>query len=232
MGPSVFAGRPGPPESERELLERARELSGLPLAAVAERFGFAVPPDLRRAKGFVGSLLERALGATASSRAAPDFEALGIELKSLPIGKDGTPCESTFVCTIDLVRIADASWEASLVQRKLSRVLFVPVEGDRALPVAVRRVGTAFVWTPSAEDEAALRFDWEELAGIIGRGDAESITGHIGRHLQVRPKAKDAAARRRGVDVDGTPYAALPRGFYLRASFTAKLLREHFPGPG
>jgi DNA mismatch repair protein MutH len=221
--------RPGPPESESVLLARAQELSGLSLARVAERYGRAVPPDLRRAKGFVGSLLEHALGATASSRAAPDFEALGIELKSLPIGKDGSPCESTFVCTIDLVRIADVEWQASLVKRKLSRVLFVPVEGDRALPVGARRVGTPFVWAPSAEDEAALRFDWEELAGIIGRGDAEAITGHIGRHLQVRPKAKDASARRRGVDADGMPYAALPRGFYLRASFTGKLLLEHFP---
>lgn len=226
------APRPAAPQTESELLARAGDLSGLPLSAVAARLGHGVPPDLRRAKGFVGSLLERALGATASSRAAPDFEALGVELKSLPIGKDGAPCESTFVCTIDLVRIADVEWQSSLVKRKLSRVLFVPVEGDRALPVAVRRIGTPFLWSPSAEDEAALRFDWEELAGLIGRGDAESITGHIGKHLQVRPKAKDAAARRRGVDTDGMPYAALPRGFYLRASFTAKILQERFPRHG
>jgi DNA mismatch repair protein MutH len=218
-----------PPRSEEELLARAGELAGLSLAGVAARFGVPVPPDLKRAKGFVGSLLERALGATASSRAAPDFESIGVELKSLPIGKDGTPCESTFVCTIDLVRIADVEWQASLVRRKLSRVLFVPVEGDRALAVSRRRVGTPFLWSPSAEDEAALRFDWEELAGIIGRGDAENITGHIGRHLQVRPKAANAASRRRGALPDGTPYAALPRGFYLRASFTAKVLGEHFP---
>jgi DNA mismatch repair protein MutH len=220
---------PEAPATEAALLERAHELSGLTLADVAARFDVLVPPDLRRAKGFVGSLLERALGATATSRAAPDFEHLGIELKSLPIGRDGTPCESTFVCTIDLARIADVEWDASLVRRKLARVLFMPVEGDRALDVARRRVGTPFLWTPNAEDVAALRFDWEELAGIIGRGDAERITGHIGRHLQVRPKAKDSHARRRGVDADGTPYASLPRGFYLRATFTGRLLLEHFP---
>jgi DNA mismatch repair protein MutH len=218
-----------PPRSEAELLARAGELSGFSMADVAARFDVPVPPDLRRAKGFVGSLLERALGATASSRAAPDFEELGIELKSLPIGRDGTPCESTFVCTIDLVRIADVEWQSSLVKKKLSRVLFVPVEGDRSLSVPLRRVGTPFLWSPGAEDEAALRFDWEELAGIIGRGDAENITGHIGRHLQVRPKAANAASRRRGALPDGTPYAALPRGFYLRASFTARLLAERFP---
>ena len=79
-----------------------------------------------------------------------------------------------------------------------------------------------------AASEAALRFDWEELAGIIGRGDVETITGHIGRCLQIRPKARDSHARRRGVDVDGARFAALPRGFYLRATFTSEILRQNY----
>ena len=68
---------PSPPRSEGELEQRASELSGLTLGALAERLGRAVPCDLKRAKGFIGTLLEQALGATAGSRAAPDFEALG-----------------------------------------------------------------------------------------------------------------------------------------------------------
>ncbi len=218
----------GTPETEQKLLERASALSGCTLAELAARLGLDVPPDLRRAKGWFGQMLERELGATASSRAAPDFEALGIELKTLPVGAGGAPCESTFVCTIDLSRIGDLDWESSLVRRKLSRVLWVPVEGAREIPVSARRVGTPMLWSPSAEDEQDLRFDWEELAGIIGRGDVESITGHLGRYLQVRPKAASSRARRRGVDADGTAFATLPRGFYLRSTFTAKLLRAHF----
>ena len=91
-----------------------------------------------------------------------------------------------------------------------------------------RRIGTPILWSPSPDDEAALRFDWEELAGIIGRGDVESITGHLGRHLQVRPKAASSRSRRRGIDGEGTSFATLPRGFYLRATFTAKILAERF----
>jgi len=216
------------PESEAELLQRARALAGLRIGQLAERFSLSAPADLRRAKGFVGALVERALGATAGSRAAPDFEALGIELKTLPVDARGRALESTFVCTIPLVEIGEVEWLSSRVRRKLNRVLWVPVQGERQIPVPERRIGEPLLWALTAEAEAALRFDWEELAGIIGRGDVESITGHIGRCLQIRPKAADSHARRRGIDADGVGFAALPRGFYLRASFTSEIVRQNY----
>lgn len=216
------------PTSEADLLDRAKGLSGVTLGALAARLGCEVPTDLRRAKGWVGELLERALGATAGSRAAPDFEALGIELKSLPVTPDGRPLETTFVCTIALLDMQDTEWEASRVLAKLRRVLWVPVEGMRQRAVAERRIGAAVLWSPSPEEEQDLRFDWEELSGWIGRGDVESVTGHLGRYLQVRPKARNSRARRRGLDADGAAIATLPRGFYLRTSFTARILAAHF----
>ncbi|MES1173252.1 MAG: DNA mismatch repair endonuclease MutH [Myxococcales bacterium] len=216
------------PETEAELLTRARALSGLTLAELAARFSLAAPPDLRRHKGFVGALVERALGATAGSRAAPDFEALGIELKTLPVDSRGRALESTFVCTIPLIEIGEVEWLSSRVRRKLSRVLWVPVEGERRIPVPERRIGEPLLWCLTEAAESALRFDWEELAGIIGKGDVETITGHLGRCLQIRPKARDSHARRRGIDGDGARFAALPRGFYLRATFTSEILRQNY----
>jgi DNA mismatch repair protein MutH len=217
-----------PPTDQAELVARARALSGLTLAQIAERFGLVAPLDLRRAKGFVGALIERALGASAGSRAAPDFEALGIELKTLPVDARGRALESTFVCTIPLTEIGEVEWASSRVRRKLDRVLWVPVEGERSITVSERRIGEPLLWSLSPETEAQLRFDWEELAGIIGRGHVETITGHIGRCLQIRPKARDSRARRRGIDVDGARFSALPRGFYLRATFTSEILRQNY----
>ena len=220
-----------PPKTEAELLQRARALAGRTLGELAEEHGLVAPPDLKRAKGWVGTLIEQALSATASSRAQPDFELIGVELKTLPVDARGSPRESTFVCTIPLTEIGEVEWEHSRVRRKLARVLWVPVEANRELPVAVRRIGEPLLWSPDAEQEAALRFDWEELAGIIGTGDVESITGHIGRYLQIRPKAKNSRARRRGTDRDGARFEALPRGFYLRARFTAEMLKKHYALP-
>ena len=220
-----------PPRDEAELIERAAALAGLCLAELAARFGVPVPPDLRRAKGFVGGLLERALGATAGSRAVPDFPELHVELKTLPVDRNGAPVESTFVCTIPLTEIGAVEWRDSRVRRKLSRVLWVPVEGERTIAVGARRIGQALLYVLTPEDEAVLRADWEELAGYIGRGHVEELTGHIGKSLQIRPKAAHSRARRLGFDVDGAPFAALPRGFYLRPSFTRALLQRHFALP-
>lgn len=217
-----------PPTSERELYERAQALAGVTLGELATTLGRVVPPDLRRAKGFVGQLVERALGATAGSRSGPDFAELGVELKTLPVDAAGKPVESTFVCTIALGSVGDVEWESSPVRAKLARVLFVPVEGERERSVATRHLGTPLLWSPSEEDERDLKFDWDELSGRIGRGDVESITGHLGRYLQVRPKAADSHARRRAFDADGVAFAALPRGFYLRAVFTARIVRSSY----
>ena len=161
----------------------------------------------------------------------PDFPELGVELKTIPLDKLGHVRESTFVCGIDLAACREEEWETSRVWRKLRRVLWVPVEGERKIAVPQRRVGQALLWSPDAEDEAALRFDWEELAGVIGCGDVESLTGHLGRYLQVRPKAAHGRVRRQGVDREGASFAVLPRGFYLRATFTGRILARHYVLP-
>lgn len=215
------------PSSEDELLERVRSLAGASIGDVARRLGVDAPLDLTRHKGWVGQLFESVLGATAASRDEPDFVELGIELKSLPVTTDGRPVESTFVCTIPLGELTSAPWEASRVRRKLARVLWLPFEGDRKVPVPARRIGAGFVWSPSREEEVALRADWEELAGIIGRGGVESLTAHVGTFLQVRPKAANARAKRRAFDDEGNIIETLPRGFYLRTVFTARVLRAN-----
>ncbi len=216
------------PASETELLSRAWALAGTKLGQAAARAGQAVPRDLKGHKGWGGCLLETLLGATAGSTDQPDFTALGIELKTIPLRADGQPLETTFVCSIDLLSVAEMEWRQSRVYRKLRRVLWFPVHAERHIPIAERTLGSPFLWSPSIEQEAALRWDWEELAGMIGRGDVDDVTGHFGHSLQVRPKAAHGRVRRRGLDAEGCSISVLPRGFYLRASFTAGIVRDAF----
>lgn len=220
------------PATEAELLRRAIALAGTTIADLARTQDETVPADQRRAKGLVGRLVEEALGAEARNADVPDFPALGIELKTIPVARDGRPRESTFVCTIDLRSIADTDWAHSRARRKLARVLWVPVESEPTLTLAERRLGTPVLWSPSTTDEDALRADWNEIANLIGRGDIEFVDARAGRWLQVRPKARNASARCRGHDAEGAPVRTLPRGFYLRASFTERILRDAFASPG
>lgn len=164
----------------------------------------------------------------AGSKPAPDFEHLSLELKTIPIDRLGRPRESTYVCAAPLTELKKAEWEDSLVHAKLGRVLWMPVEADPNIPLAARKVGSPLIWSPDAEEEAKLKRDWEDLVNLICEGYVESITGHRGRVLQLRPKAADSAQRTWGVDDDGDPIRTLPRGFYLRRRFTQGLLAKHF----
>jgi len=203
------------PQSEQELLTRAWDLAGLTLGELGARVAISVPDDSVRGKGVAGQILEKVLGASAGSRAEPDFTRLGIELKTIPLDARGKPKESTFVCSISLSAMADTDWERSTVLKKLSKVLFVPVEAASDTPLRNRRVGRAYLWTPTPEERQLLRHDWERLAEMIATGDVEQITGHLGEVLQVRPKAPHGRSRRRAPD---------ERGFYLRPTFTGALL--------
>ena len=214
----------GAPKSETELLERARNLAGLTIGELGEEVGVEVPDEGVRGKGVAGVILERALGATAASRAEPDFVELGIELKTIPLDAGGKPKESTFVASISLSAMADTDWEQSVVLKKLSKVLFVPVEAASATPLRDRRIGRAYLWQPTTGELLLLRADWERLAEMIASGNVEQITGHLGEVLQVRPKAPSGSARRRAPDEEGAVQWTMPRGFYLRPAFTRAVL--------
>ncbi len=203
-------------------------MAGLRLEDLGQALGLQAPRDLRRAKGWPGQLVEAWLGADAGSLAEPDFRALGIELKTLPVGRGGVPLESTYVCTVPLEGACAETWAGSWVRRKLARVLWVPVEADRATPVADRRVGSPLLWTLEPDLEALLRTDWEELMELVCLGRVADLSARTGTYLQVRPKAASSRSLSRGVGEDGTRVWVNPRGFYLRTAFTREVLRRHY----
>jgi len=219
---------PGPPEDEASLLARAQDLAGLTLETLAARAGLPMPANLKRDKGWVGMLLEWHLGASAGSKAEQDFAHLGIELKTIPIDTQGKPLETTFVCVAPLTGNSGVTWLTSHVRHKLARVLWIPVEGEREIPLRERRVGAPLLWSPDAEEDEMLRQDWEELMDMIVLGRVEQITARHGAWLQIRPKAANSKALTEGIGDQGQPIMTLPRGFYLKKSFTGPLLARHF----
>ncbi len=217
-----------PPHSEAELLARAEEMAGERLTTLALGQGLAVPTDSRRAKGWAGQLIEAYLGATAGSLSEPDFQDIGVELKTIPVRADGEPRESTYVCTVPLTGESSTGWPGCNVQSKLARVLWVPIVTDDATGPGDRIIGWPLLWSPSAEEASALEADWQELMDMVCLGELESISAHHGTCLQIRPKAADSRARRWGIGESGEHVRTLPRGFYLRTSFTRAILQRHY----
>ncbi|KAE9525775.1 DNA mismatch repair endonuclease MutH [Testudinibacter aquarius] len=214
------------PQSESQLLHRAHQLAGLRLAEVATEYNIQMPTDLKRHKGWVGMLLETALGAEAGSKAQQDFAALGIELKTIPVNQHGYPLETTFVSLAPLSQNSGVVWQNSHVRYKLQKVLWIPVEGERQIALSDRRIGSPILWQPSAEQEARLAQDWEELMDLIVLGGLHKINARIGEVLQLRPKGANSKALTMGYDHNGQAIKTLPLGFYLRKSFTAEILQK------
>jgi DNA mismatch repair protein MutH len=242
-----------PPTDETELRARAWSLRGVSLDELAERLA-PPPPGPHRGpptqhesanenenenenedgpglatgnrlhtKGKAGELLEAALGASGGSAAVHDFPGLGVELKTIPVDARGAPTESTFVCAFQVAEADTADWTTSWARKKLSRVLWIPlVEGADG----IRRIGEPLFWRPTPAQETILQRDFDEVMGRIGAGDVESVTAHLGRWLQVRPKAATGRTRTTAYDQDGERIATIPRGFYLRARFTGALLHD------
>lgn len=225
---STLAPLADSPKTQAELLAQAQRLAGYSLGELAAMAGIVAPKDLKRDKGWIGVLLEIWLGASAGSKPEQDFAALGVELKTIPIDRQGRPLETTFVCVAPLTGNSGVTWENSHVRHKLKRVLWIPVEGERAIPLAERRVGAPLLWTPDAEEERQLQMDWEELMDLIVLGQVERITARHGEVLQLRPKAANSKALTEAIGARGEPIMTLPRGFYLKKNFTAALLARHF----
>ena len=211
------------------LCSHAQSLVGTSLADIADGLGLPVPVGNTRTKGWSGQIIERELGGTEETTHGPDFAALGIELKTVPVDLHLRPVESTAVCVIDPISIAGESWPSSHARQKLQRVLWVALKvagrGSK-FSAGDREVAAVALWTPSASQEELLRNDFEMFVRDYFRvGRAAAITGHLGCVLQVRPKAANNRDLRRAFDTHGRPVRVGRCGFYLRPAFVESILR-------
>lgn len=216
-----------PPSSVNELMDRAVALAGKTLHELSVEWNQTLPDSLHRAKGWIGQLLEKALGASAGNLDQPDFINLGIELKTLPVSSTGQPAESTFVCRA-AIPTTEKDWLGSRVFGKLARVLWIPIETHPTLPLALRKVGMPILWSPSHDIANILRQDWEELTEMMSLGYFEELAAHKGQYLQIRPKALNSKTLIKVVSHTGETLSIVPKGFYLRAELTKRIISEHY----
>lgn len=216
------------PKSINELMARASDIAGLTLGELAAVNQLPVPKDLKRDKGWIGQLIETELGATAGSKAEQDFQDIGVELKTIPINPLGKPVETTFVTFCPLMPPFATRFEDSMVFNKIKRVLWVPVEGERQIPIGARRIGTPFLWQPNQHEFNLLKQDWEEIMEFITLGKVEQVTARHGEVIQLRPKAANSKALTETIDETGNVKQVNPRGFYLKTSFTTQILAREF----
>lgn len=215
-----------PPQTEAELWNRACDIAHQPLGALAAQVAMSLPNGFKREKGWIGQMLEQVLGATAKSLPIPDFPQLGIELKTIPLKANGKPKESTYISIVPLMSSQLLTWRNSDLYHKLQRILWVPYFFNDALSPQEWRLSQPVLWSPSIEEESILKEDWQELMGLVQLGQLDQINARLGQYLQIRPKAMNAAIRTQGIGKDGVRVRTSPLGFYLRTTFTTKIVGD------
>ena len=216
------------PQSEAQLLEYCEAIAGYSLSELADMANIETPENLRKNKGWVGQLIEWHLGATAGSKPEQDFKHLGIELKTIPIDSQGKVLETTFVCSTPILHTTHLTWQNSNIRNKLSKVLWLPVQGERKIPLSERIVGNGFLWTASFQQEQLMQQDWDELMEKIALGKIEQISARDGQVLQLRPKAANGQVVTDAYGEDGELIKVRPRGFYLKKAFTQGIINQQF----
>jgi DNA mismatch repair protein MutH len=215
------------PRNLQELQQRCQQIAGKTIGHLAEELKISVPSDLMQAKGWIGQLIESYLGASASSKAMPDFPDLGIELKTIPVNLHLKPLESTYVCTVQSNEKM-LQWRDSWVYNKLKHVLWVPCLASPELEITERTINRPILWHMDPETEDILRTDWEELMDMLQLGYAKSLTAKYGTYLHIRPKAANSKVLIDYVDAEGNNTKIVPKGFYLRSSFTRAILQQNY----
>lgn len=217
---------PEPPHTLEALMNRAVSLAGRTLAETAQALGYRLPRNLSSNKGFIGQLAELALGATAGPDPEPDFPALGVELKTLPIREDGRPLEATYICQARMTGIESTALSESYLMKKLHRVLFVPILP--ATTLAERRFAMPLLWSPNDAELATLGADFLMLQSRVRMGEADDLTTRDGVALHLRPKALSSNERTVGISDEGWAVPVRPKAWYLRPAFTEQIIKRHF----
>ena len=215
-----------PPLTKAELVQRLQRLIGRSLGELAALAQVPVPTGMMGAKGFAGQLIELFLGANAKNLPVPDFMELGIELKTLSLNYDLSLKDSTFICMADLKAERFTPFSQSALYHKLRDLLWVLVLAPTELPLAQRPILGFCFYQPSPQELAQIEADYNEFNELICSGRSTQITGAMGTIIQLRPKALNSQITTQVRDERGNFVATTPKGYYLRAEVTRKLIAQ------
>lgn len=211
------------PKSTEELIIRANKLARKNIGDIANNYHINLPNKLNVKKGIIGQVLEIALGASAGNKPIPDFPNLGIELKTIPVDEKNIPLETTYICTAP-IPFKESVFENSIVYKKMSKVLWFPYTVKKNDHVKNYVLSSPVLWSPNSNEYNQLKNDWEELADMLGLGQFASISSHIGKAMQLRPKAANKKQTICVLDENNELVNIVPKGFYLRKTFTQNII--------
>lgn len=155
-----------------------------------------------------------------NSSPEPDFEGVGLELKTTPLKRNSKgkiiAKERLVITMIDYMGVVHESFETSHLMRKASNMLIISYLWEPDKDPLDYVVEVAEEWGIPERDKPQIKADWETVVGKVRAGRAEDISGSDTLYLEACTKASDSSVRRR------QPYSdvpAKPRAWALKSSY-------------
>lgn len=212
--------------NENNLLKHAKSMNGYSINELSVKYNIQLKKNTKN-KGYLGNIIENFFGLQNNNKPIKDFYSLGIELKTIPINDKGIPLESTFICSVPLIRNSGLIWNTSYVRYKINRILWIPIEKNKSTNITEYRVKYPFLWSPNYEEEKKIKTDWNEIMDMVVLGKIKNISSQYGEILFVKTKANSKKNYTQAIGEDGQPILTIPKGFYLRKKFTYLLLNKN-----
>lgn len=208
-------------EFERKVIAGLAAFGGRTISEIALNLG--VQPS--RAKSYGAIVIRRLLEHLQPDRSLRAYETRGIQPKTVRKPRDGRPYESMSFPAFDLEELPKEDWGRSALRTHLGRLLIVVLYApEKDTPMSAAKLGTSFFWSPSEQDLARIRSEWEMFRERIAAGQTLRLPGEATTAvIHVRTHGRDSH------DVASAPMVGkVPkRSFWLNKEFVARLIREH-----
>lgn len=195
-----------------EAVRRLKELEGVDLRPLADKYQVTVWRGDKKNKGWAGHVLERYLGLPINSAQSPNFGSW--ELKIVPLKKNSSGelqvKETMAITMIDAYNVSQTPFEQSHLFSKLRKAVvcarvFESQADERSL---LSRVATFDLDKPKILNQ--VKADYELVREAIQSKGFEALTGAMG--VLVQPRTK------------GAGHGSTSRAFYARTGFVAHIL--------
>lgn len=211
--------------TKESVLERAREIIGIPLRDVDET------GRIETGKGAIGHVIEESwFGYSPNPEAAPDFPEAGVELKVTPYvrGHNGIRAKERLVCNmIDYMTEHDKTLMTSAFWHKCNTILLMSYEHLQDKPKGDFTIDEAVLFSFPEEDLPIIEHDWEIIMQKVRDGRAHEISE--GDTLYLGACTKGAKA----TDVRQQPFSDVPakkRAYSLKSSYMTQILNKYIFG--
>ncbi|KXB62566.1 Sau3AI family type II restriction endonuclease [Olsenella sp. DNF00959] len=209
---------PYDPKSIESIIEYAVRLEGHTLR---EFIGLQSIDDPHKRRGAFGDALEKDyFNLELNSNPNPDFEEVGLELKSTPLRRNSkgklSAKERLTVGQINYMDIVNERFETSHFLKKINDVLIVSYEWEKNISPVDYVVKLVFRWRIPEEDLPQIRHDWETVVQKIRDGRAEDISCSDTIYLEAATKA---ANNRVTTEQPFSSIGAKPRAWAFKRSY-------------